>query len=340
MTITGKIAVTGGGGFIGKALVRALLQQGCEVVVIGRNPYPDLQGLGVSCLQGDIRDRSFLKRACTGCATVFHVAAKAGIWGPRQEYFAINTLGTENVLAACRTNKVRQLVYTSTPSVVFDRLDINGGDESLPYARKTLCHYAASKIAAERAILQANNGQLRTVAIRPHLVWGPGDQQLIPRLLARGRAGQLQIVGNGTNRVDIAYIDNVVHAHLLAAENLQSSATAAGQAFFIGQREPVVLWHWINALFAQMGIAPVTRRIPFSLAYALGALLEATAILTRQATEPRMTRFLAHQLAQSHWFLHQRAEKVLGYKEQVSTEAGMARLLAWLRAEGRGDTEA
>ena len=336
MTIAGKIAVTGGGGFIGKALVKTLVQQDCQVVVIGRNPYPDLLALGVDCRQGDIRDRHFLEAAFAGCTTVFHVAAKAGIWGPRHEYFAINTLGTENVLAACRENNVRHLVYTSTPSVVFDRSDINGGDESLPYARKTLCHYAASKIAAERTVLQANETMLRTVAIRPHLVWGPGDQHLIPRLLERGGAGQLKIVGNGQNRVDIAYIDNVVHAHLLAAENLQDAGTAAGQAFFIGQQQPVRLWEWINALFTQMGIAQVTRRIPFPLAYAVGAVLEGAAKLAKQSNEPRMTRFLAHQLAQSHWFLHQRAETVLGYREQVSTEAGMVRLLAWLREEKSG----
>lgn len=333
MTIAGKIAVTGGGGFIGKALVRAMVQQDCQVVVIGRHPYPDLQAMGVECRQGDIRDRRFLETAFAGCRTVFHVAAKAGIWGSRDEYFAINTGGTQNVLAACRTNGVRHLVYTSTPSVVFDRSDISGADESLPYASTTLCHYAASKIAAERMLLGASDGQLHTVAIRPHLVWGPGDQHLIPRLLQRGRAGQLNIVGNGQNLVDIAYVENVVHAHLLAAENLQTTATAAGQAFFIGQRQPVRLWEWINALFAQMGIAPVTRRIPFPLAYVVGTLLEVQATVRRQQNEPRMTRFLAHQLAQSHWFCHQKAEQVLGYREQVSTEAGMEQLVAWLRGK-------
>lgn len=329
--IRGKVAVTGGGGFIGKALVKALLGEGCEVLVIGRNPYPDLQALGVPCLQGDIRDRQFLVKAFADCSTVFHVAAKAGIWGPKSEYFAINTMGTENVIAACLHNEVANLIYTSTPSVVFDRKDIEGGDESLPYAHKPLCHYAASKIAAEQAVLGANGERMRTAAIRPHLVWGPGDQNLIPRLLERGRAGMLKIVGTGRNWVDIAYIDNVVHAHLLAATNLQSTATAAGLAFFIGQKEPVVLWSWINALFGRMGIAPVTDSISFPLAYAAGGMLELAAILARRVEEPRMTRFLAHQLAQSHWFSHRRAEKLLGYEEKVSSESGMERLLAWLK---------
>lgn len=328
------VVVTGGGGFIGKALVKALLVRGYTVAVIGRNPYPDLMRQGVVCLRGDIRDRAFVRQALVGCETVFHVAAKAGIWGPRQEYFAINAGGTDNVLAACLENKVRHLIYTSTPSVVFDRADIQGGDESLPYTRQPLCHYAASKIAAEQAVLAANSEELRTVAIRPHLVWGPGDRHLIPRLLERGRAGLLKIVGNGTNRVDIAYIDNVVHAHLLAADNLHSSATAAGQVFFVGQKEPVLLWSWINELFARVGIPPVTASVPFSVAYAAGGMLELAATLIRQKTEPRMTRFLSHQLAHSHWFSHRRAEQVLGYQELISTETGMDRLLHWLQEKG------
>ena len=329
--IAGKVIVTGGGGFIGKALVHELLGQGAEVVVIGRNRYPALESLGVTCLQGDTRDREFLLHALAGCSTVFHVAAKAGIWGERSEYFAINTTGTNNVIHSCLQNNVAHLIYTSTPSVVFNRVDIEGADESLPYASNPLCHYAASKIVAEKAVLAANCAQLRTVAIRPHLVWGPGDHHLVPRLLERGRAGLLKVVGNGKNKVDIAYIDNVVHAHVLAAVNLQGEGTAAGKAFFIGQREPVVLWDWVNELFERMGIAPVQARVAFPLAYMVGGCLEVVAHLTRQEEEPRMTRFLAHQLAHSHWFSHRAATEILHYKEKVSSQAGMERLLAWLK---------
>lgn len=325
-----RVLVTGGGGFIGQSLVRALVARNTEVVVLGRHPYPELQAIGVTCLQGDIRDAAAVDAAVRGCNTVFHVAAKAGIWGPRQEYFDINTRGTTNVLVACWHWNVPTLVYTSTPSVVFDRHDIAGGDESLPYASKPLCHYAASKIQAEQAVLAANSENLRTVAIRPHLVWGPGDRNLIPRLLERGRTKQLKIVGSGTNRVDITYIDNVVYAHLLAAENLQISGTAAGQAFFVGQQEPVVLWNWINALFERVGIAPVTCRVPFSLAYAAGAVMEAAYTALRKDEEPHMTRFVAHQLARSHWFSHKRLHEVLGYREQVSTQQGVEQLVNWL----------
>lgn len=326
-----KVMVTGGGGFIGKALVRELVGRGVETLALGRNPYPDLTAMGVRCLQGDICDLAFLNQALAGCDTVFHVAAKAGIWGPKREYEAINVVGTANVVAACRNNGVARLVHTSTPSVVFAGQSLEGADESAPYATRPLCHYAATKIRAEQAVLRANAGGLRTAAIRPHLVWGPGDRQLIPRLLERGRAGALKIVGAGVNRVDIAYIDNVVHAHILAAENLETSGRAAGQAFFIGQDQPVVLWAWINELFARMDIPPVTRTAPFPLAYAVGGAMEAAYAALGKTEEPRMTRFLAHQLAQSHWFSHNKARDLLGYRQRVDTETGLNRLINWLK---------
>lgn len=322
-----RVLVTGGNGFIGQALVRRLVERGVEVAVIGRNSYPDLEALGVRCHRGDIRDPAALERAVAGRDTVFHVAAKAGVWGPRQEYFATNLDGTANVIEACRRNGVERLVHTSTPSVVFDRRSLEGADETTPYAARPLCHYAASKIAAERLVLAANASGLRTAAIRPHLVWGPGDQHLIPRLLARGRAGELAIVGSGTNRVDITYIDNVVHAHLLAADNLCASGSAAGQAFFIGQDSPVSLWSWINDLFARLDIPPVSRRVPLPAAYCVGMMLEAVHALFRLNREPRMTRFVAYQLADSHWFSHRKAEQLLGYRPLVSTGEGLARLV-------------
>ena len=325
-----NVLVTGGGGFIGMALVRALVERGVAVAVVGRNHYPQLAALGVECHQGDVRDLAFLERVLAGKDTVFHVAAKAGVWGPRQEYYAINVTGTTNVLAACRKNGVRHLVYTSTPSVVFNRCSLAGIDETIPYASRPLCHYAASKIEAEKAVLQAQSRQLQTLAIRPHLVWGPGDRHLVPRLLVRGKNKSLKIIGTGENRVDIAYIDNVVHAHLLAAENLHTSCSGAGQAFFIGQDEPVFLWQWINTLFARMDIPPITREIPFAIAYAVGLGLELLHTLQRSGQEPKMTRFVAHQLAQSHWFCHKKAEDLLGYRQVVSTESGLDKLVNWL----------
>ncbi|MCI5221728.1 MAG: NAD-dependent epimerase/dehydratase family protein, partial [Candidatus Electrothrix sp. AR4] len=269
-----KILVTGGGGFIGLALVRELCRQGRNVRVLGRHRYSAAEAVGATCVQGDIREPAAVHQAASGCDEVFHVAAKAGIWGALKEYHSINVLGTRNVLAACKKLGIQTLVYTSTPSVVFDGHHLEGVDESVPYSNQPICPYAATKIQAEKEVLQADGEHLRTAAIRPHLVWGPGDTNLIPRLMARGREQSLRIVGDGRNRVDIAYIDNVVHAHLLAAENLSTSGTAAGHAFFIGQKEPVELWLWINALFAQLDVPPVTAQVSLGKAKVAGWLLE------------------------------------------------------------------
>jgi nucleoside-diphosphate-sugar epimerase len=260
------------------------------------------------------------------------VAAKAGVWGKRSEYERVNVQGTLNCVQACRENSVPALVYTSTPSVVFDGRDINGGDETLAYARRPLCQYAVTKILAEQHVLTANSPALKTVAIRPHLVWGPGDPHLLPRLIARARAGRLKIIGNGLNRVDITYIDNVVEAHILAAQNLLESATAAGQAFFIGQEEPVYLWHWINTLLATAGLNRIEKRIPYQAAYLLGLALEGAYRFIRVSREPPMTRFVAQQLARSHWFNHEKAKKVLGFRDVVSIPEGMDKFFLEWRA--------
>lgn len=325
-----RVIVTGGGGFVGKAVVRLLLSRGISTTVIGRNDYPEVREMGATVARGDIRDPQFLITVFRDHDTVFHVAAKAGIWGAYQDYFSINVQGTENVLAACRTSGIRRLVYTSTPSVVFRSGDLAGVDEGAPYADKCLCHYAETKVQAEKMVLGANCRHLLTTALRPHLVWGPGDTNLIPRLLARGRNRQLKIVGTGENLVDISYIDNVAGAHLLAAENLGNSASAAGQAYFISQGEPVNLWNWINGLFRRLEIPQVTRQVSFGKAYAAGFVLEKLYSLLGRSEEPPMTRFLAEQLAKSHWFSMEKARRDLGYRPEVSTAQGVDRLVAWL----------
>lgn len=329
-----SVLVTGGGGFIGLALVKELCQQGKAVRVLGRHCYPTVKAVGAVSLQGDIRNKEDVQQAATGCDTVFHVAAKAGIWGSFQEYYAVNVQGTLNVLAACKELGIKNLVYTSTPSVVFDGYNLEGADESLPYSAKPLCAYVATKILAEQHVLHNTSDELRTAAIRPHLVWGPDDTNLIPRLMNRGRKQSLRIIGDGKNQVDIAYIDNVVHAHILAAENLAGTGSAAGHAFFIGQQEPVQLWPWINELFTEMEVPLVTSQVGLGTAKAVGWLLEKGHALVGSKEEPKMTRFLAEQLALSHWFSKKKAATLLGYQEKVSTETGVERLIAWLRQEG------
>ncbi len=331
-----RVVVTGGGGFVGSAIVRRLVACGEQVTVIGRSSYPQLEGKGVHCIRGDVSDRNLMEHALKGVDLVFHVAAKAGIWGSWEEYKRTNIQGTEACIHGCRKNGVPALVYTSTPSVVFGNRSLEGVDEKIHYARTSYCHYAASKIIAERLVLNADSKQLRTTAIRPHLVWGPGDPHLIPRLLARARSGKLKMVGNGRNRVDISYIDNVVQAHLLAAENLFGPADAGGRAFFIGQEKPVFLWDWINGLLSDLGIEQVQKKVPFSVAFAIGSVLESVYTSLNRTTEPPMTRFVALQLAKSHWFSHNAAKEALGYVPEVTIEDGMKRLVQWIRKASLG----
>ncbi len=326
-----KALVIGGGGFVGSAIVRQLVDRGNEVAVLGRHHYPEIEKLGLRQFQVDILDSSLLIRTMQGYDTVFHVAAKAGIWGPKEEYETINVAGTRNVLGACYANDVNSLVYTSTPSVVFNRQDLQGADETTPYATRFLCYYASSKAMAEQMVLASNSEVLKTCAIRPHLVWGPGDPHLVPRLLERGRKRQLRQVGSGKNLVDISYVDNVADAHVLAADNLNSSATAAGNAYFISQGEPVNLWDWINDLYTRMGIPPVKRKIGAVPAYLVGTFLEGIHMWFGITAEPRMTRFMAVQLAKSHWFSIDRARRDLGYEPRVSTAEGMERVVKWLK---------
>ena len=328
-----RAVVTGGGGFVGKAVVKLLISQGVETAVVGRNNYPELTELGVTVLKGDIRDRDFLVRAFRGYDTVFHVAAKAGVWGGWDEYYSINVTGTRHVIDACQENSITTLVYTSTPSVVFAG-EMHGADESLPYASKFLCNYAHTKAMAEKMVLDADCEGLMTTAIRPHLVWGPGDTNLIPRLLARGKKKLLKIVGDGRNRVDISYIDNVASAHVLAAENLKTDRTARGKAYFISQGEPVYLWEWINGLFETLDIPVVSKRVGFRKAYLAGLLLEMIYSSFRITKEPLMTRFLAEQLAKSHWFSIKSAETDFGYRPLVSTSDGVKRMVEWIQKTG------
>jgi nucleoside-diphosphate-sugar epimerase len=324
--------VTGGGGFLGGAVVRQLRARGDCVRSFSRQHYPALDALGVEQVQGDIADAAAVERAVTGCDVVFHVAAKAGVWGSADDYHRANVVGTDNVIAASRKHGVGRLVFTSSPSVVTTGHDITGGDESLPYPKRYLADYPRTKAQSERAVLAANGPDLATVSLRPHIIWGPGDNHLIPRLIERARAGKLRQIGDGANRVDVTYVGNAAAAHLLAANRLSPESPVAGRAYFISQGEPVPVWPFINHILSLTGLPPVTRRVPLAVAYAAGAVLEATYRMLGRADEPRMTRFLAVQMGSSHWFDISAARRDLDYAPEVSTEEGLARLGEWLSA--------
>ncbi len=318
--------VTGGGGFLGSGIVCALLEGGDDVSIIGRGRYPHLPS-PVKILRGDIRDFDFVNKSLKNVDTIFHTAAIPGIWGPAKDFFSINVQGTENIIKACRNNLVRKLVFTSSPSVVFGHSSLEGVNESTPYPEKYLCEYPRTKAIAEKLVLKANDAHLLTVAIRPHLIWGPGDPHLVPRLLEKARKNKLMKVGEGKNQVDIIYIDNAVSAHLKACEALVPNGNVAGKAYFVSDGEPIVLWEWIDQILNRVGRPNVSRKISYEKALKLGAILERVYGFFRIKNEPPMTRFLASQLATSHYFDISRAKRDFGYQPLVSHEEGMNRLI-------------
>lgn len=319
--------MTGPGGFLGRALVRLLLAEGWDVRGFSRRRYPELERLGMHGLTGDLQDAAAVAEACRDREVVFHVAGVAGIWGPWREYYGINTLGTQHVVSGCVRHGVSRLVYTSSPSVTFDGRPQSGVDESVPYPARWLCHYPHSKALAERHVLESNGRDgLWTCALRPHLIWGPGDDHLVPRLIQRARQGKLRRVGDGSNRIDMIYVENAALAHRLAAEALGEGAAASGRAYFLSQGEPVGCWQWIDQLLGLAGLPPVRRGISYQVAWRVGALYEAAYKLAGIGSEPPMTRFLAAQLATDHYFDIGRARRDFGYVPRISTDEGMERL--------------
>jgi nucleoside-diphosphate-sugar epimerase len=321
-----KALVTGGGGFLGLAIVRRLIGRGADVQSFSRTRHAVLDDLGVGVHQGDLADASAVCQATAGCDLVFHVAALAGVWGKRKDYERTNVQGTANVIAACRQHGVRRLVYTSSPSVVFDGTDQARVDESASYPRRFLAHYPRTKALAEQRVLAANGPKLATVSLRPHLIWGSGDNHLVPRIVARARAGRLRLVGSGRKPVDSVYIDNAADAHLAAADRLAPGSVVAGKAYFITNGEPLPMGELINRIVAAAGLPQVTATISPRLAYVAGAMLEAVYTVLGLSNEPPMTRFVARQLATAHYYDTTAAARDLGYQPKISIEQGMQRL--------------
>ncbi|MEG3192191.1 2-alkyl-3-oxoalkanoate reductase [Lysobacter sp. D1-1-M9] len=325
-----KILVTGGGGFLGQALCRGLRERGHEVVSFSRGHYPALDALGVTQVQGDLAQRDAVIAAAQGCDAVFHNAAKAGAWGSYQSYHAANVLGTRHVIDACREHRLGRLVYTSTPSVTHRATrPVQGGTaEDVPYGEHFKAPYAATKKIAEQAVLAANDASLATVALRPRLIWGVGDNQLLPRLVERARAGRLRLVGDGENLVDTTYIDNAAQAHFDAFEHLAPGAACAGRAYFISNGDPKTMRETLNGLLAAVGAPQVDRTVPFGVAYAAGAVCEGLWRALPLQGEPPMTRFLAEQLATTHWYDMAPPRRDFGYVPQVTFAQGLQRLQA------------
>lgn len=336
------VFVTGASGFIGGKLTERLLDEGRHVRVLSRRPLPALEARGAEVILGDLHDERALQRGCHASDTVFHVAGRVGVWGPKEDFFRVNVEGTRNVISACREAGVPRLIYTSSPSVVYNGSDLRNVNESAPLCISAPCAYPTSKAAAEREVLAAHGERLATLALRPHLVWGPGDKNVVPRVLTLARSGKLKIIGSGRNQVDITHITNVVEAHLIAERALGSSSlldykpsggqNPGGRAYFITNGEPVVLWEWINELLRGVGVPEIKSRVPLPLAYAAGGVLEALWHVFPFSGEPPMTRFVAKEMATDHWFDISAARRDLGYHPRMSVADGTTELLKHYRA--------
>ena len=329
-----KILVTGGTGFLGSYVVRDLLAEGHSVRILTRNRKFVHSHKDIEIRSGQIDHEKDVFEASCGVDAVFHVAAKADIWGHKDSFYRANVVATQNVINACLKNEIPRLVYTSTPSVVFNGKSIENGNESLPYGSHFLCHYAQTKAWAEQLVLKANKAnQLCTIALRPHLIWGVGDNHLIPRVLQRAKEKKLRIIGNGDNYVGITHVENASFAHILALRAIDRGV-GCGKAYFISQNDPVSLWDWINHLLRKLNINPVTKKIPLPIAYGLGATFEWLYNAFSLNRIPPMTRFLAVELAKHHYFDISAAKRDLGYYEKISTQDGVLALVEELR-EGR-----
>jgi nucleoside-diphosphate-sugar epimerase len=324
-----KVLVTGGGGFLGKAVVSRLVDRGDQVRSLARNYYPDLEKMGVDQVQGDLSDSDTVARACEDRTIVYHIAAKGPPWGRYDEYYQTNVVGTQNIIDSCLAQDQTSLIYTSTPNVVQNGRDIEGADESMPYPKKFITHYAKTKASAEQLVVNASRNKLKSIILRPSKIWGPGDHQILTRLVARAK--KLKQIGDGKNLIDGTYIDDAADAHILAADKLEERPDLSGNIYFISQGEPVLAWYMINEFLKAAGCSPVKKSVPFRIAWVTGALLEFIYNILHLSKEPFITRFLAESVALSSWFNIEAAKRDLGYIPKIGTAEGLRRLEEWLK---------
>lgn len=327
-----KALVTGAGGFLGGAIARQLLSRGDSVRSLSRGRYPELDALGIEQVQGDIGDAQAAERACEGMEVVFHVAAKVGLWGKYQEFYQSNVVGTRNILEGCLKAGVGRLVFTGSPSVVFDGRDVAGVDESAPYAGRFDSYYSRTKAISEDMALSADGERLAVVSLRPHLVWGPGDRHIAPRIIAQARAGKLRRIAGYDKLVDTTYIDDAARAHVLAAARLAAAPSIGGKAYFLSQGDPRPIWEIVNGILAAADLPPVERSVPRLVARAAALGYEAAYRGLGLKAEPPLTRFLVTQLTTAHWFDISAAKRDLGYEPAVTIAEGLRRLRASLQA--------
>lgn len=326
-----KVLVTGGSGFLGKALCRKLQELGHTVSYLSRSEATELKSLDLKWFQGDISNAAVTLAATKDQNAVFHTAALAGYWGKREDFFKTNVVGTENIINGCLKNHVPYLIFTSSPSIIFNGNDLENVNESIEYPEKHLCYYSETKCMAEKLILENNKNGLKTITLRPHLIWGPGDNHLIPRVIENAKNGKLKIVGKGLNKVDMIYIDNAVQGHIAAWQGLINLLPCDGKCYFISDDLPIELWPWVNNLLKELSIPPISKKIPYRFAYFVGACLEIIYKTFQLKGEPPLTRWLAQSLAKHHYFDCSNAKKDFNYRTVVSQEEALRRTINELK---------
>jgi nucleoside-diphosphate-sugar epimerase len=328
-----KVLVTGGGGFLGSAVCKQLVAAGYTVCAFNRTRHPALDELNVEQRIGDIAQLDSVCEAAKGVDAIVHSAGKVGAWGRLEDYYETNVRGTDNVLAACELNEIDKLVFTSSATVVHGGGDLEGVDESAPYATHFSGPYAQTKALAEQRVLAANGNELATVALRPHIVWGPGDPNFLPRILKQARKGRFRLIGKADKKVDTTWIDNAAAAHVLAVQKIAIGAPIAGKAYFVTQGDPITIEHLINSWLRADGFPPETRRVPLGLAQFLGTALETIYQTLRVQNEPPVTRLGVEMLSTAQWFNTEAAKRDLGYTPTVSLAEGFVRLSQYLARE-------
>jgi len=323
-----RILITGGTGFLGRRVAALALARGHRVRLLGRDfgAVGDLLAAGAEGWRADLRDPAAVRRACAGTDAVIHAGALSVPWGPRAEFFAVNVGGTASIIAGCRAAGVARLVYISSPSVTFTGRDVCDETEAAPYPRHFASVYSLTKKLGEDRVNAAAYDGLATTILRPKAIFGPGDNALLPRLLDAARRGRLIRIGDGQNRVDLTYVDNVAHATLLALD----APTAVGRTYTITNDAHPCLWDVIGAVLRGVGLSDTPRPVSLPAALAVAGLMEARARLTGQ--EPLLTRYSAAILARTQTYDIAAARRDLGYTPLVSLEDGIARTLAALNA--------
>ena len=315
-----RVLLTGASGMLGRTTARALLDRGDEVTVLQRRPA----GLPCAEVLGDVADPVAVDRAARGQDAVVHLAAKVDVVGSWAQYTRANITGTRVVVEACRRAGVARLVHVSSPSVAHAGAALAGVGAEPADPEHARGRYARSKAVAEQLALSADGPDLAVLAIRPHLVWGPGDTQLVARILDRARSGRLPLIGTGTALVDTTYVDNAAAALVAAVD-----ATARGEPLVVSNGEPRPIGEVLARLCAAAGVPGPSRRVPYRAAWLAGAAVEGVWALTRRTATPPLTRFLAEQLATAHWFDQRRTRQLLDWTPSVSLDEGFARLAAW-----------